>query len=134
MRAIAETRVKMRNEAMNILPTPCTMMVVGHFPCLERLFVCVYAMTQDIASASNFGNYSELMHGPSLWSGQCQVHYHHCTRCWQDILHLKFESFHCHCCIPHLHLGFCNYPHVHTSPCIPSLGPCISCQSLVFLP
>ena len=86
--AIAETRVQMRNAAMtmkrlkyklffkmrNILPTPCTMMVVGHFPCLERLFVCVYAMTQDIASVSDFGKYSELMHGPSLWSGQCQVY------------------------------------------------------------
>ena len=66
MREIAETRVKMRNAAMtmkrlkfNILPTLCTMMVVGHFPCLERLLVCVYAMTQDIASASDFGNYSE---------------------------------------------------------------------------
>ena len=58
----------------NILPTPCTMMVVGHFPCLERLLVCVYAMTQDIASASDFGKCSELMHSPSQWSGQCQVH------------------------------------------------------------
>ena len=81
MRAIAEARVRMRNAAMtmkrlkfkmkNILPTPCTMMVVGHFPCLEGVLVCVYAMTQDIASDS--GKYSEL-HGPSLWSGQCQVH------------------------------------------------------------
>ena len=97
--AIAETRVQMRNAAMtikrlkyklffkmrNILPTPYTMMVVGHFPCLERLFVCAYAMTQDIASASDFGKCSELMHGlqciptvgaPSVelprtaWSGQ----------------------------------------------------------------
>ena len=59
---IAETMVQMRNAAMtikrlkyklffkmrNILPTPCTMMVVGHFPCLERLFACVYAMTQGV--------------------------------------------------------------------------------------
>ena len=49
------------------------MMVVGHFPCSERLFVCVYAMTQDIASASDFGKYSEPMHGPSLWSGGVAV-------------------------------------------------------------
>ena len=84
MRAIAEARVWMRNAAMtikrlkfkmkNTLSTPCKMMVVGHFPCLERLLVCVYAMTQDIASASDFGKYLELMHGSSLWNGQCQVH------------------------------------------------------------
>ena len=68
------TMKRLKFKMKNILPTPCTMIVVGHFPCLERLFVCVYAMTQDIASASDFGKYSELMYGPSLWSGQCQVH------------------------------------------------------------
>ena len=38
------------------------------------LLVFAYAMTQDISSVLDFGKYSELMHGPSLWSGQCQVH------------------------------------------------------------
>ena len=37
----------MKRLKFNILPIPCTMMVVDHFPYLERLFVCVYAMTQD---------------------------------------------------------------------------------------
>ena len=48
-KAITETRVRMRNATMtmkdklkmrNILPTPCIMMVVSLFSCLEGLFVC----------------------------------------------------------------------------------------------
>ena len=76
-KAITETRVRMRNAIMTMKGkfkiANTLMMVVSLCPWLERLLVCVYAITQDIASASDFGKNSELKHGPSLWSGKCRV-------------------------------------------------------------
>ena len=76
IRAIAETRVKMRNAAMtmkrlkfkmkNILPTPCTMMVVCHFtPSLyvailnlqDFSFTCIDVLDYD---GQNFSPYLDL--------------------------------------------------------------------------
>ena len=43
--------------SVNGLSTTCTMVVVGNFLCSKGLVVCVCAMTQDIASASDVGQY-----------------------------------------------------------------------------
>ena len=52
--------VRVRNTIMssvNGLSTTCTMVVVGNFLCSKGLVVYVCAMTQDILSASDVGQY-----------------------------------------------------------------------------